>query len=298
MVQEFHLSIQPGLQKQPGPENQLVGGWGRTEDCHLTLTPPQCYSPHPGRNPVLSVPYSPSWSLPFSPSQGKLSEEAGCSPQVWLGQGRPPTERRGGTAPWEGVLCQLWVRACRDFWKRWAWGRRESCREGGGGGDSARPRPLIWAPAEGVGSSGLPRPHLHSLGSWQGWPRATALAAWSWGSCPLWMQPFHPLGLSLFISKVETIVTPPPPNPRVAERLTKAPVQSVVSIFTSLGRGRDLAGALGLEPRGPITKLIARGAAVCPPPRSVGVEYLSMHPKHPSEATKMLLKSMGMQLCA
>ena len=150
-----------------------------------------------------------------------------------------------------------------------------------------------------MGSSGLPRPHLPSLGSWQGWPRATAPAAWSWGSRPLlWMRPFHPLGLSLFISKVETIVTPLPPNPRVAERLTKAPVESVVSIFTSLGRGRDLAGALGLEPRGPITKLIVRGAAVCPPPRSVGVEYLSMHPKHPNEATKMLLKSMGMQLCA
>ena len=68
----------------------------------------------------------------------------------------------------------------------------------------------------------------------------------------------------------------------------------MVSIFTSLGRGGNLAGALGLEPRGPITKLIAQGAAVCLPPRSVGVEDLS---KHLSEATKMLLKSMGMQLC-
>ena len=71
----------------------------------------------------------------------------------------------------------------------------------------------------------------------------------------------------------------------------------MVSIFTSLGRGGNLAGALGLEPRGPVTKLIARGAAVCLPPRSVGVEDLSIPPDCSSEATKMLLKSMGMQLC-
>ena len=71
----------------------------------------------------------------------------------------------------------------------------------------------------------------------------------------------------------------------------------MVSIFTSLGRGGNLAGALGLEPRGPITKLIAQEAAVCLPPRSVGVEDLSIPLEHPSEATKMLLKSMGMQLC-
>lgn len=71
----------------------------------------------------------------------------------------------------------------------------------------------------------------------------------------------------------------------------------MVSIFTSLGRVGNLAGALGLEPRGPITKLIAQGAAVCLPPRSLGVEDLSIPLEHLSEATKMLLKSMGIQLC-
>ena len=48
---------------------------------------------------------------------------------------------------------------------------------GGGGGDSTRPRPLVWAPAEGVGSSGLAPPHLPSLGSWQGWPRELGLVS-------------------------------------------------------------------------------------------------------------------------
>lgn len=88
--------------------------------------------PPPWKEPVLSVPYS----YPHGPSPSPLlransARKPGAVPKSGWAKDAPHREE-GGTAPWEGVLCQLWVRACRDFWKRWAWGRRESCREGGG----------------------------------------------------------------------------------------------------------------------------------------------------------------------
>ena len=168
--------------------------------------------------PTLMVPAL----LPFPGETQRGSQVQSAS---LAGPRTPPPQRRGGTAPWEGVLCRLWVRACRVFWKRRAWGRRESCREGGGGGGATAPDP---GPSFGHLQKGwgpLASPHL-ICPHWV--PGKVGLG--SWGLRPLlWMQLFHPLGLSLFISKVKTVVTPPPPTPGWLRGLTKAGVKPTYS---------------------------------------------------------------------
>ena len=171
------MSIQPGLQKQPGPENQFPGGWGRTEDHLLTPTPPQCYRPHPGRS--LSVPHShPHGPCPSPLPRGNSARKPGAVRKSgWAKDPSPPEEGRdcplgGGPLPTVGERMQGFLEETSLGKKGVMQGRRWRGRR-----DSTRPRPLVWAPAEGVGSSGLTPPHLPSLGSWHGWPRELGLAS-------------------------------------------------------------------------------------------------------------------------